>query len=334
MFALDLVSWYQHHLRHLPWRQTNDPYLIWISEIMLQQTQVDTVIPYYLKFIERFNNVEALANANIEEVYKYWEGLGYYSRARNLQYAAKQIVNDYHGKFPTNAKELINLKGIGPYTSCAISSIAFLEPVSAIDGNALRIISRTHLLHDNIALNTTFQKIKNIGDSLIQEVNPSDFNQAMMDLGATICKPKKPQCEICPIQKHCLAYQNQQQDILPINIKKRYNKDIHYITGIITYQDQIMLIKNEKGLLSNLYSCIQYEVDDPYEFIEQFKKQFNQQLTLISKVKDIKHIFTHRTWYMHVYHFELKTKNPHLYTKKKIDELPISTAHLKVLKTI
>ena len=160
------------------------------------------------------------------------------------------------------------------------------------------------------------------------------LTKAMMDLGATICKPKKPQCEICPIQKHCLAYQNQQQDILPINIKKRYNKDIHYITGIITYQDQIMLIKNEKGLLSNLYSCIQYEVDDPYEFIEQFKKQFNQQLTLISKVKDIKHIFTHRTWYMHVYHFELKTKNPHLYTKKKIDELPISTAHLKVLKTI
>lgn len=332
MLSTDLVNWYNTNKRDLPWRQTSNPYYIWISEIMLQQTQVDTVIPYYLKFINRFKTVEDLANAPIEDVYKHWEGLGYYSRAKNLQYAAKQIVQDYNGVFPKSAQELINLKGIGPYTSCAISSIAFNEPVSAIDGNALRIISRTHLLHDNIALSPTFKKIKTIGDQLIQDVNPSSFNQAMMDLGATICQPKNPDCHNCPIKKHCLAYTKKQQHVLPINIKKRYNKDLHYITGIITYNNKYMLIKNTDGLLANLYNCVQFEVDDPYEFMKQFYNKYQKELSLVSSIKDIKHVFTHRTWYMHVYHFELLEPVKELYTKQEIKSLPVSTAHLKVLR--
>lgn len=334
MFSNDLVMWYKKNRRDLPWRHTNNPYFIWISEIMLQQTQVDTVIPYYLAFIQRFNTIDQLANCSLEELYKYWQGLGYYSRARNLKIAAQQVMENYDGNFPTSSHELIKLKGIGPYTSCAISSIAFLEPVSAIDGNALRIISRTHLLHDNISLNSTFKKFKAIGDQLIQNVNPSDFNQAMMDLGATICKPKNPKCDECPIKKHCQAFKHNQQLVLPINIKKKYNQDLHYITGIITYNDQFMLIKNEEGLLAHLYSCVQYQIDDPYTFIEEFFLQYNLHIKLVSHIKDIKHVFTHRTWYMHVYHFELDVPCDFLYTKKEIDNLPISTAHLKVLKCI
>ncbi len=331
MIAPTLVLWYQQNKRDLPWRHTTNPYLIWISEIMLQQTKVETVIPYYIRFINRFPTVEDLANASLEEVYQHFQGLGYYSRAKNLHSAAIQIVNDYHGHFPTFAKELLKLKGIGPYTSCAISSISFLEPVSAIDGNAMRIITRTHLLLDNIALPATIKKIKTIADRLIQTVNPSDFNQAMMDLGATICTPKKPNCKICPIQKYCKAYQTNQQHLLPINIKKKYHQEIHFVTGIIIYQEKMMFIKKENGLLANLYHLIQYQVQTPDEFIQYFYQEYKLHLTLISKEKDVKHIFTHRIWHMHPYVFQLQEPTTNLYTKKQINNIPISTAHRKIL---
>lgn len=331
--STDLLNWYYKNKRDLPWRKTKDPYYILISEIMLQQTQVDTVIPYYNRFIERFKTPQDLAYASQEEVYKYWQGLGYYSRARNLQASAKMIVEEYQGKLNADIQQLLKLKGVGPYTANAVGSIAFNLNVFALDGNGLRIISRLNNIQDNIALPATSKKIQEVGQTMVKNHNAGDFNQAIMDLGATICRPNNPDCLNCPIQKHCLSFLHQTQNYIPINIKKKTNKEIHYITGMIQYHDKWLLIKNENsGLLANLYGCIQYDVETPYSFIEKFYEQFHQDLEIVTFIKDIKHVFSHRTWKMHIYLFRLSQPMEHLYTKKEIDTLPISTAHQKVIQ--
>lgn len=327
----ELIYWYNQNKRNLPWRKTNNPYNIWISEIMLQQTTVEAVIPYYLRFMKRFPTIKELAKANEEEVYKYWEGLGYYRRAKHILETAQILHKQYHDQFPDDYQTILSLKGIGPYTAGAISSIAFSKEIAAIDGNVLRIISRTHLISDNIALTTTQKNITEIVNKLIQGYNPSSFNQGLMDLGATICRPKNPKCEICPINHDCKAYLNNQQNVLPINTKKIKHQEIHFITGIITHKNHYMFIKNKKGLLENLYGLIQYECQNPYDFIQLFKNEYHIDLEVVSYIKDIKHIFTHRTWIMHTYHFILKEPNGYLYNQKEMEKIPISTAHQKVL---
>lgn len=328
----ELIQWYKDNHRIFPWRENTDPYCIWVSEIMLQQTTTEAVIPYYQKFINRFPNIKTLAFASLEEVYKYWEGLGYYRRAKHLHESAIMIHEKYNDVFPNNYKDILSLKGIGTYTAGAIASIAFQQCVPAVDGNVLRIISRLYLLEDNIALLSTQNKIYQIVSDLIKEKDASSFNQGLMDLGATICRPVHPKCHLCPIQQYCKSFQNNQQDVLPINIKKIKHQDMSYITGIITYQDQFLMIKNKSGLLENLYGFVQYDIESPYTFIEKFKEDFQQELNIYRFVKDIKHVFTHRTWYMHVYHFELQDEIEGLYTLDELEKLPISTAHLKVLK--
>lgn len=330
-----LVSWYQIHKRDLPWRKTKDPYAIWISEIMLQQTQVQTVIPYYQNFLAHFPNVSALATADLEQVYKCWEGLGYYSRARNLQTAAKQIMTDFHGIFPSTYEDLIKLKGIGPYTAAAIASIAFSRPKGAVDGNVLRIISRIYQSEQNIALPKTKQSIQDICDKLILAVDPSSFNQGLMDLGATICKPHQPLCDKCPLKDYCLSYKNQKQELLPINIKKVNHQTINYMTCLISYDDKYFLFKPTDGLLANLYALPQYEVESPKSFETAFYQDYQEEIEVYAYLKDIKHVFTHRTWKMHVYLARfLKKPKLSLYSLEELSALPISTAHQKVIKQL
>lgn len=327
-----LIEWYQETHRHFPWRETNDPYKIWISEIMLQQTTTEAVIPYYKRFIEKFPTIQKLANANLEDVYKMWEGLGYYRRAKHIHETAQIIMDKYQGIFPRDYQDILSLKGIGPYTAGAISSIAFHQETPAIDGNVLRIIARQYLIKDNIALSKTQKKVTEIVQGLLVGYDASSFNQGLMDLGATICRPLHPQCEKCPIQESCQAYINHQEQVLPINIKNIKHKELNYITGIITYQDQFLLIKNNQGLLENLYGFIQYELESPYSFIEEFMNEYHHSLSIISYIQDIKHVFTHRTWHMHVYHFTINKPLENMYTLHDIEQLPLSTAHLKVLK--
>lgn len=327
-----LIQWYQENKRDFPWRLKHDAYSIWISEIMLQQTTTEAVIPYFNRFLERFPTIKTLANAKLEDVYKQWEGLGYYRRAKHIHETAQMIVDQYDGVFPSQYSDIISLKGIGPYTAGAISSIAFDNPVAAIDGNVLRIISRQYLIKENIALIKTQKQITEIVNRLIQGYDASSFNQGLMDLGATVCRPIQPKCDICPIAFSCQALKNNQEKVLPINIKNIKHKEIHYITGIITYKDQILMIQNPKGLLENLYGFVQYDVESPYSYIEEFKKEHHQDLTIESYIQDVKHVFTHRTWHMHIYHFVLNEKIPSLYTLDEISTLPLSTAHLKVLK--
>lgn len=328
-----LIQWYQQNKRDFPWRKDQDPYHIWISEIMLQQTTTETVIPYYIHFLEVFPTIEKLASASLEEVYKMWEGLGYYRRAKHLHESAQIIVDKYDGRFPREYDKILALKGIGSYTAGAISSIAYGKPVPAVDGNVLRIMSRYYLIKENIVELKVQKQIFKIVQELIQGHDASAFNQGLMDLGATICRPVHPQCSICPIQKKCQAYRYNQQEVLPISIKKIKKQEIGFITGIITYQNKFLLIQNPPGgLLENLYGFIQYDVESPYSFITSFQENYQQELKIQSYIKDIKHVFTHRTWFMHVYHFTLNHEIKGMYTLEEIQSLPLSTAHLKVLK--
>lgn len=329
----ELIEWYKKHHRDFPWRQNRDPYRIWISEIMLQQTTTEAVIPYYQRFLEKYPDISSLAQAPLQDVYKLWEGLGYYRRAKFLHETANTIVEKYQGHFPTEYEDILALKGIGEYTAGAISSISYGNPLPAVDGNVLRIISRVYLIKDNIALSKTQKQIYMIVKELLAGKDASAFNQGLMDLGATICRPLHPRCQYCPLQHECQAFRQGQQEVLPINIKKIRHQEQSYITAIVTYQDKFLLLKNKAGLLENLYGCVQYELESPYSFVEQFQKDFHADLKICSFVKDIKHVFTHRTWFMHVYHFELLQEIDHMYTLEQIDELPLSTAHLKVMQT-
>lgn len=328
----NLITWYNKNHRHFPWRETANPYYIWISEIMLQQTTTEAVIPYYTRFIETFDTIDKLARASLEDVYKLWEGLGYYRRAKHIHETAQFICENFDGQFPTTYKDILNLKGIGPYTAGAICSIAYGMSTPAIDGNVLRIISRLYALTDNIALTKTQKKISQIVSELLIGYDASSFNQGLMDLGATICRPLNPQCQNCPIVSFCKAKEIGQQKVLPISIKNIKHKELNYITGIITYQDQYLMIQNPAGLLENLYGFIQYELESPYRFMEEFEKQYHLPLSLVSYHGQVKHVFTHRTWHMHIYHFTLSHPYNTMYHLEDISQIPVSTAHLKVLK--
>ena len=327
-----LLDWYNQNKRDLPWRHTSDPYAILVSEIMLQQTQVDTVIPYYLRFMDRFKTLQDLARASEDEIHSYWQGLGYYNRVRNLQLATIQIIENFNGKVPANKEDLLSLKGIGPYTSHAVCAIAFNQPYFALDGNGLRILSRFYQIEDNIALKKTQDKLQTLGKNFVIDQPASKINQAFMDLGATICKPKNPKCIVCPLRSFCKSYLNHYENVLPINIKKVNKQTLSFVTGVITYQDKLLLIKNDQtNLLASLYHCIQYDVDTPFNYQKQFFEDYQSSLKICNYLGKVKHVFTHLTWNMHVYHFELDHEIENMYTKKEIDSLPISTAHRKVI---
>lgn len=239
-----LLTWYQLEKRELPWRETLNPYYIWISEIILQQTRVNQGLPYYFKFVDKFPKIYDLATANEEEVLKIWQGLGYYSRARNMQKAAKMVVNELLGDFPKKFTDLKKLPGVGDYTAAAIASFAFEEPVPVVDGNVKRVFARFLGLDDNIQS----AKFQSVAFAHLLEVipknKPSVFNQAMMELGALICTPKNPNCEVCPISENCVAKSKNLQNILPVNIKKTkiQKRTIHYLF-ITDKQDNCLIQK-------------------------------------------------------------------------------------------
>lgn len=220
-FSRELLIWYDRSKRDLPWRRHRDPYFIWVSEIMLQQTRVDTVIPYFNRFIERFPTIRDLAEAPQEDVVKMWEGLGYYSRARNLQTAAQQIVEHHGGQMPSEREHVFALKGVGPYTAGAILSIAFNQPEPAVDGNVMRVFSRYFLIEDDIAKPKTRIAMEEVIPALIPEGRASDFNQALMELGALICTPKSPHCLICPVMEHCRGRIEGMERELPVKTKAK-----------------------------------------------------------------------------------------------------------------
>lgn len=302
-----LLTWYQTNKRDLPWRNTKDPYCIWVSEIMLQQTRVEAVKPYYARFLEALPNVKSLAEADEETILKLWEGLGYYSRVRNMQKAAIQIMEDYKGTFPADFQKLLKLKGIGPYTAGAVGSIAFGLPVPAVDGNVLRVMSRITADASDISLQTT----KKLWEERITEImplkNPGDLNQALMELGATICLPNgSPKCESCPVRKYCEAYRRGATLLYPVKADKKERTKEFINVFFCVNKDLIAVHKRpSKGLLSSLWEL-------PNADREQAIPAALQEMGIleaeITSMKNQKHIFTHIEWHMDCYFINVTHK--------------------------
>lgn len=306
-----LLKWYQDNKRILPWRVEKDPYKIWISEIMLQQTRIEAVKAYYKRFMEELPTIQDLANIEEEKLLKLWEGLGYYNRAKNLKRAAQIIVNEYNGKIPNTYKELIKLPGIGEYTAGAIASIAYNEKVTAVDGNVLRVVSRVIGNRKNILEKETKEEITN----LLQTVMPNeagDFNEGLMELGEVICLPNQaPFCLQCPLKEHCYAYQHNLTTKLPVREKllKRKTEE-KTILLFVTENGEIAILKRpDKGLLAGMY-----EFPNVNHFLEEDEvtkliKQWNLKSKSIINLGKKKHIFTHITWKMIGYQVKVEKKN-------------------------
>src|SRR3954447_18509957 len=232
-FQDDLISWFKAEQRELPWRIDQDPYKVWVSEIMLQQTRVDTVIPYFNRFIEWFPTINHLANANDDKVLKAWEGLGYYSPVRNLHSAVKELNEKYNGQVPNTPKEISSLKGVRPYTAGAILSIAYGIPEPAVDGNVMRVLSRILLIKDDIAKSATRKIFEQAVRKLISHENPSYFNQALMEMGALVCTPTSPSCLLCPVRDHCQGFHEGVETELPIKTKNKKKRDVHLAAVVL-----------------------------------------------------------------------------------------------------
>ncbi|MFL2100860.1 A/G-specific adenine glycosylase [Desemzia sp. FAM 23991] len=326
-FRATLLSWYDIEKRDLPWRKNNDPYRIWVSEIMLQQTRVDTVIPYYLNFMRTFPSIEALANAEEDTLLKAWEGLGYYSRVRNMQKAAIQIMEDYDGKMPNDPKEIIKLKGIGPYTTGAISSMAFGLPEPAVDGNIMRILSRLFEIDADIAVPANRKIFEDILREIIDPYKPGDFNQALMDLGATICTPKNYHPENSPVKEFNQSYINRTWEKYPVKSKKKKAKPLYYAGMIIQNAKGEFLLEKRpaNGLLANMWTFPLIEEKSLSDFfvrgklvkledaekVKQHTLDVTQELAEKYRLEPVLikepfagevHIFSHLKWHMALYY--------------------------------
>lgn len=250
-----LTSWYSVNKRDLPWRNTQNPYYIWLSEIILQQTQVKQGLPYYNAFTAKFPTIYDLANADESVVLKLWQGLGYYSRARNLHASAKYIVFELGGVFPNTYSEIIKLKGVGDYTASAIASICFNEATAVVDGNVYRGLSRYYGIETPINTGKGFKEFKAIAQDLIDKENPAVFNQAIMEFGARQCKPKNPNCTVCPINKGCVAFRENKIGVLPVKLKtvKVKKKYFNFIVIISKNKKTVVEQREGKGIWQNLY---------------------------------------------------------------------------------
>ncbi len=254
-FSNCLINWYLQNKRDLPWRKTQNPYHIWLSEIMLQQTRVAQGLPYYLAFVETFPTVHNLADASEEQVLKLWQGLGYYSRARNLHATAKYISQELKGNFPDTYKTLLQLKGVGEYTAAAIASISFNEDVAVVDGNVFRVLARYFGIESDIAQPKTKKEFQELADDLLPEGKGAVFNQAVMEFGAIQCVPKNPDCTVCPLNESCFALQKKRVDELPVKSKKIKIKDryFNYLVVIDKNENFLLEKRTSKGIWHNLY---------------------------------------------------------------------------------
>lgn len=281
-----LIEWYQENKRDLPWRNTSNPYHIWVSEIMLQQTKVEAVIPYYERFLTLFPTIEALSIASDDTLHKAWEGLGYYSRVMNMKKAACTCMSVYNGQLPTTYEELLTLSGIGPYSAGAIASFAFHEHVPAVDGNVLRVYARVYEINENILSESCRKKITTlVNNDLADDV--ASFNQALMELGACICIPNgNARCNICPIHSTCLAYQHGTVNQLPIRISKKIRKVEKYTVLIHVCKGKVLIQKRKStGLLASLYT---------FEMISEHKSK--KEIGKCIYVGKHNHLFSHIEW--------------------------------------
>lgn len=355
-FSKHLLDWYRLYKRDLPWRRSRNPYYIWVSEIMLQQTRVDTVIPYFHRFIDKFPTVEALADAPEEEVLKAWEGLGYYSRARNLQTAVRKVKEVYNGIVPSSKEEISSLKGVGPYTAGAILSIAYDLPEPAVDGNVMRVLSRYFLIEEDIMKNSTRVSMEKLIYQLIPEGAAADFNQALMELGALVCTPKSPHCLTCPVMEHCAGRIAGMEEALPIKKKAKpprpENRVVAFIMGSGEQTGKFLIRQRAaEGLLARMWELPHALSPEP-GYVLRKDDVFNMNLLsncfysetgLDVQPQDwymqVDHVFSHIIWNMDVFTCKLSSDSkqslPEAYRWVDLNDLvhyPLPNVFNRILK--
>ncbi|MDN5204413.1 A/G-specific adenine glycosylase [Fulvivirgaceae bacterium BMA10] len=314
-FSYRLIDWYGSHKRELPWRNTSDPYIIWLSEIILQQTRVQQGLPYFNRFIDSYPTVNDLAKAPEQEVLRLWQGLGYYSRARNLHACAKIVVEEFGGRFPSNYKELLRLKGVGKYTAAAIASFAFREKVPVIDGNVYRVLSRIFGIKEDILGAKAYSTFYKVASELISDDRPDTFNQAIMEFGALHCTPNSPACDSCPFNSMCYAFAHKQQNALPVKqkkvkVKKRY---FHYM--VVSHNGNIfMKERGPKDIWQGLYDFYLIEKDrflDTNDLLNDplINIMLKGGATLEEESKEYKHVLTHQRIFAKFYHLNSRHVN-------------------------
>ena len=304
--SVDLLRWYDANKADLPWRGA-PPYHVWLSEVMLQQTQIDTVIPYYERFLEAYPTIHDLADAPLDDVLKQWEGLGYYSRARNLHKTAQIVSQQMNGEFPRSAVELQALPGIGAYTSGAVASIAFGESVPVVDGNVIRVLSRLLDVDEDVTQTSTKNKFWAIAEDLVPQKRAGDYNQSLMELGQKICTPRNPQCAECPVQAQCLAFANGTQAERPVKKKRAPTPHYDVAAGLIRNDDGKLLIaqRPNDGLLGGLWEFPGGKQEEGETLPECLKRELQEELAIEVEVQKffvkVKHAFTHFKITLHAY---------------------------------
>lgn len=321
-----LLAWYDENGRTLPFRGTKDPYRIWVSEIMLQQTRTETVGAYYARFLARFPDVHSLADAPEGDVLKCWEGLGYYSRARNLHKAAREVVSRYGGRFPADEAALHELPGIGAYTAAAVASIAFDLPCPAMDGNLTRVLSRFHGVREDVGIPSVQKRLMDLAREDMPPVRCGDFNQALMDLGATVCTPGTPDCEKCPLRALCDACRAGDADSLPVKAAAKAPREVDVNVALITCGGRIWMRQRTETLLQGLWV---YHLTENAADPEKAMAALGIRAALQQKKGQARHVFTHRVWNMTVYHYQAERadcREGRFVTLEEMRALPIPTA--------
>jgi A/G-specific adenine glycosylase len=305
-----LLRWFEKNKRDLPWRKTRAPYAVWISEMMLQQTQVATVIPYYERFLKLFPTVHDLAGADLSDVLRVWEGLGYYSRARNLHKAARMVVTNFDGNIPDTLEDLLTLPGVGRYTAGAILSIAFNREAPILDGNIKRVLCRLYAIPEDPRESKTEERLWSISGSLIPKGNAHSFNQALMELGATICTPREPLCLLCPLQRFCSASKQGKPEAYPKKMSKKKVPHVEAVSAIIIKEGRVLLRQRPpRGLLGGLWEFPNWETKKGKDLKRSLKNHLKKEGALTARVDGLvgtlKHAYSHFKLTLHVFHCEI-----------------------------
>ncbi len=301
-----LLEWYRKNRRDLPWRRTRDPYAIWISEAMLQQTRVETVIPYYERFLERFPDVFALASSDADELLGVWAGLGYYSRARNLRKAANVVVEQHAGQLPDSAEALRELPGIGRYTAGAVASIAFDRPEAIVDGNVARVLARLLEIREEIKSPAVQRQLWDEAAALARGPAPGDLNQALMELGATVCTPKSPDCKACPLRRRCAGLAAGDPESLPVKTKKPKPRAVEAVTGWLVRRGKVLAVRRPPhGLLGGLWELpggdLAKKEDPAAGMLRALHEAIGLRSAAVERLGSVEHLFTHRRLRLHVF---------------------------------
>ena len=343
-FRKQLLCWYQAQKRDLPWRKFRDPYAIWLSEIMLQQTTVATVIPYYNRFLGKFPTLKSVAQAPIEELLKLWAGLGYYRRIRHFHESAQKIFHQHDGKIPSTKEALKNLKGLGEYTASAIASIAFGEPVAVVDGNVIRVMARLFAIHESVDSLNVQKNIAIKAQKLLDKNNPGDFNQAMMELGATVCTPSNPKCLLCPVLKGCAAFKEGRPESYPVKGKKMAYVKEHSMALVVEHEGCfLMRQRTKKEIMEGLWEVPTQvcEGAPSLKAVKQWIEDLNLPLNFEpALMRPVSHAIMNRRMQIRPFKLVLSNrpknlvKDWHWVSVWQKNELPLSTVTKKILKDI